>query len=68
MLLKKTVDGIIGGLAKMERQLQELAVANGNEVVLIAEKVTILETDAAMARDERDRAMRVADKIRNITA
>ena len=66
-MLKKTVDSILGGLAKMERQLMDLAVEKGNDVVLIAEKVEVLETDAKVARAERDRASRVAAKIREIT-
>jgi len=68
MLLKKTVDGILGGLAKMEKQLRDLAVTKGNEVALIADKVEVLENSASEARGERDHAMRVANKLHDITS
>jgi len=67
MLMKKTVDGILSGLAKMEAQLNALAISKGNDIAVIEEKVVVLEATAAEASGERERAMRVASKIRAIT-
>jgi len=67
MLMKKTVDGILSGLAKMEAQLNALAISKGNDIAVIEEKVVVLEATAAEASGERERAMRVASKIRATT-
>jgi len=67
MLLKRTVDSIIGGLSKMEAKLIQLAEAKSNEVANISSQVAALQTYAAFAREEGNRATRVAAKLRDIT-
>lgn len=66
MLLKKTVDSILGGLAKMEQQLLSLSTEKANEVVEIADKISDLDVKADAARAERDRASSVARKLHEL--
>lgn len=67
MVFRKTVDSIVGGLAKMEQQLKDLAIQKGNEAVIINEKIEVLYEASVLAREERDRASRVAKNISEIT-
>ena len=66
MLMKKSVDSIVGGIRKVVNQLNALTEQKATEVVELSDKAAGLERDAAAAREERDRAMRIARKLEEI--
>ena len=66
MMMKKSVDSIVGGIRKVVNQLNALAEQKATEVVEISDKVVVMEQSAEEARTERDRASRIARKLEEI--
>lgn len=63
---KKTFDSILSNFAKCVDELEELAVTNEAEAQEKVQQATELDKQARALRDEADRSLKAASKIRNL--
>ena len=65
-MFSNTVDSIVGALSTTVDKLYAVAQKRATEVVEIGNKMVILEAEADVGRNERDRATRIARKLEEI--